>query len=157
MRVGEIRHRCKSCSALATGVTASHLARSENTRIRPRKYWARGVLPLHWTLLRRSPAAVRVAVDAKEDPVKTTEVVYKAYIAAPAQRVWEALVRPEFTRNYWGHENVSDWRPGSRWEHRAAYTGEIEFVGRVIECDPPHRLVMTWADPGSQEPYDAQS
>lgn len=89
--------------------------------------------------------------------MKTTEFVYKAYIAAPAQRVWEALVRPEFTRKYWGHENVSDWRPGSRWEHRAAYTDEIEFVGRVIECDPPHRLVMTWADPGSQEPYDAQS
>jgi len=89
--------------------------------------------------------------------VRTTEFVYKAYIAAPAQRVWEALVRPEFTRKYWGHENVSDWRPGSRWEHRAAYTDEIDLVGRVIECDPPHRLVMTWAEPTASEAFDTSS
>jgi uncharacterized protein YndB with AHSA1/START domain len=89
--------------------------------------------------------------------VKTTEFVYKAYIAAPAQRVWEALVRPS-SRASTG--DTRTFRIGGRARAgsiAAAYTDEIEFVGRVIECDPPHRLVMTWADPGSHEPYDAQS
>src|SRR5512140_3667606 len=44
--------------------------------------------------------------------------VYVTYIAAPPEHVWRVLLDGEFTRQYWGHENVSDWKPGSRWEHR---------------------------------------
>jgi len=44
--------------------------------------------------------------------------VYVIYLAAPPERVWQALLDGEFTRQYWGHENVSDWKPGSAWEHR---------------------------------------
>ena len=45
------------------------------------------------------------------------EFVYTVYIAAPVERVWNALVDGDLTRQYWGHENRSDWKPGSRWEH----------------------------------------
>ena len=45
------------------------------------------------------------------------EFVYTVYIAAPVERVWNALVDGDVTRKYWGHENRSDWQPGSRWEH----------------------------------------
>jgi len=41
--------------------------------------------------------------------------VYVIYLAAPPERVWQALLDGEFTRQYWGHENVSDWKPGSAW------------------------------------------
>jgi uncharacterized protein YndB with AHSA1/START domain len=37
-----------------------------------------------------------------------TEYVYVTYINTTPQRVWDAIVQPEFTRQYWGHENVSD-------------------------------------------------
>ena len=40
------------------------------------------------------------------------EFVYTVYIAAPAERVWNALVDGDLTRQYWGHENRSDWKPG---------------------------------------------
>jgi len=76
-----------------------------------------------------------------------TEFVYVTYIAATQQRIWDAIVRPEFTRQYWGHENLSDWKPGSRWEHRPAEGGPAKLVGQVIESLPPRRLVITWADP----------
>jgi uncharacterized protein YndB with AHSA1/START domain len=39
--------------------------------------------------------------------------VYVTYIAASPEKVWKALLDGEFTRQYWGHENVSDWKPGS--------------------------------------------
>src|SRR5262245_65475852 len=74
-----------------------------------------------------------------------TEHVYVMYIAATPKRVFDAIVKPEFARQYWGHENVSDWKVGSGWEHREGETGEVKIVGKVVECDPPSRLVITWA------------
>jgi uncharacterized protein YndB with AHSA1/START domain len=77
------------------------------------------------------------------------EFVYVTYIAAGPQRIWDALLQPEFTRQYWGHDNVSDWKPGSAWEHRdVERSGKVRLVGKVIEADAPRRLVLTWADPG---------
>ncbi len=77
----------------------------------------------------------------------STEFVYVTYIAAGRQQIWEALIRAEFTRKYWGHDNVSDWKPGSVWEHREAGSGAVKLVGSVVEFDPPRRLVLTWAAP----------
>ena len=74
-----------------------------------------------------------------------TEFIYVTYIAATQQRIWDAIVNPEFTHKYWGYDNVSDWKVGSKWEHREKETGKIGLVGKVVECDPPRRLVLTWA------------
>lgn len=73
--------------------------------------------------------------------------VYVIYIASTPERVWKALLDSEMTRQYWGRENVSDWKAGSKWEHRrfdAART--IDLVGEVIESVPPRRLVLSWAE-----------
>ena len=74
--------------------------------------------------------------------------VYVTYIDAPPETVWKALLEPEFTRQYWGYENVSDWKKGSTWEHRKADESRtLALLGDVLEADPPRRLVITWADP----------
>jgi uncharacterized protein YndB with AHSA1/START domain len=65
---------------------------------------------------------------------------------------------PRFTRQYWAHENVSDWKPGSRWEHRRTDDARtLDLVGEVVESDPPHRLVLTWADPAEEANRDKHS
>jgi uncharacterized protein YndB with AHSA1/START domain len=82
--------------------------------------------------------------------VPESRFVYEIYIAAAAETVWQALLDGEFTRQYWDHENVSDWRPGSPWEHRRADSGQVAILGEVLEASPPHRLVITWADPADR-------
>jgi len=73
--------------------------------------------------------------------------VYVIYIATTPQEVWKALLEGELTRQYWKHENVSDWKPGSKWEHIAADgKGTVKLVGKVLECVPNKRLVLTWGD-----------
>ena len=77
-----------------------------------------------------------------------TRFVYVVYIAAPARTVWKALFDPKLTAQYWQHENRSDWKKGSAWEHvRSGGRGVVDLVGTVVECVPPRRLVVTWAFP----------
>jgi len=80
--------------------------------------------------------------------VDKPQFVYVVYISASPEKVWDALVSPAATGKYWQHENVSDWRPGSRWEHRRTDEGRtLDLVGRVVESTRPRRLVVTWAFP----------
>jgi uncharacterized protein YndB with AHSA1/START domain len=79
------------------------------------------------------------------------EFVYVTYIATTPEKVWNALVDVEITRKYWQNVNVSDWRPGSRWEHRGSNKdGPLRLVGKVLESVPPRRLVLTWAFPADE-------
>ena len=78
---------------------------------------------------------------------ETTSFVYVTYILSTPEKVFEAITNPDLARRYWGHENVSDWKPGSKWEHvRANDERTVELVGKVIEVSPPSRLVITWAN-----------
>jgi uncharacterized protein YndB with AHSA1/START domain/DNA-binding transcriptional ArsR family regulator len=78
------------------------------------------------------------------------EFVYVTYIHATPERVWEALTSADLTGEFWGHNNVSDWQPGSPWEHRRTDgSGVADGGGVVLEADPPARLVMTFGEPGS--------
>jgi uncharacterized protein YndB with AHSA1/START domain/DNA-binding transcriptional ArsR family regulator len=75
--------------------------------------------------------------------------VYVTYIRATAEQVWHALTDADLTASYWGHANVSDWQPGSLWEHRRTDGSDVaDAGGRVLEVEPPRRLVMTFGDPG---------
>src|SRR5262245_41955513 len=86
-----------------------------------------------------------------------TEHVYVTYINTEQQRVWDAIIEPEFTRQYWGHDNVSDWKPGSPWKHQDVESGKVRIVGRVVEVTKPKRLVITWAAPADENNADAYS
>ncbi len=79
--------------------------------------------------------------------------VYVTYIESSAERVWGALTDADLTARYWGHSNVSDWQPGSRWEHRRTDgSGIADVAGTVLESVPPRRLVLTFDPPGDVPP-----
>ena len=97
--------------------------------------------------------AEEYAMAANADPTTTgadapvPDYVYVTYIRATAEQVWQALTDADLTARYWGHANVSDWQPGSRWEHRRADgSGVVDVVGRVLAAEPPNRLVITFED-----------
>ena len=75
--------------------------------------------------------------------------VYVSYIFSTPEKVWEALTNPDVTRRYWvNHRNASDWKVGSRWEHRDFDDPAlVDIVGTVIESDYPRRLAVSWARP----------
>ena len=84
--------------------------------------------------------------------------VYVTYIAATPEKVWNALLDAKITAQYWQHENVSDWKPGSKWEHRGIDKDRtLRLVGKVIESSPPRRLVLTWAAPVDADREEKQT
>jgi uncharacterized protein YndB with AHSA1/START domain len=76
--------------------------------------------------------------------VPNTAHVYEIFVHAPIERVWDALLDPEYTRQYFhGTTFVTDRQPGS--SYRNVLPGDRDAVEGVIELiEPPHRLVMTW-------------
>jgi uncharacterized protein YndB with AHSA1/START domain len=102
---------------------------------------------------------------AETETMVTTQV-YRVYIKASPQAVWDAITKPEWTERYgYGSRVEYDLRPGGRYrafsteEMKAARaemgggpTPDVIVDGEVIEADPPHRLVQTWRmlmDPGT--------
>ncbi len=90
--------------------------------------------------------------------------VYVSYIATTPETLWQAFVDTDVMRQYWmgstdcARVNVSDWRPGSRWEHqRMDDARTVDIVGKVVESDPPRRLVFTWARPSEAEDHTKHS
>ena len=67
--------------------------------------------------------------------------VYVSYIESTPEKIWNALSDPEMTRRYWfDHENVSDWKVGSKWQHiLKGETDKVHVVGKVLESDPPRK------------------
>lgn len=89
---------------------------------------------------------------------RKSSFVYVTFIRSTPEKVFEAITKPEVARRYWGHENVSDWKPGSRWEHvRANAERTVNIVGKVVEATPPSRLVLSWASPAQAEDPAAYS
>jgi uncharacterized protein YndB with AHSA1/START domain/DNA-binding transcriptional ArsR family regulator len=96
-------------------------------------------------------AALDAIKDRAEEYAMTDEpvpsYVYVTYIRATPQQVWRALTDADLTARYWGHANVSDWQPGSTWEHRRVDgSGKVDVVGRVVAAEPPTRLAVTFED-----------
>lgn len=73
-----------------------------------------------------------------------SKFVYVTYIRTTPEKLWAALIEPEFTKQYWaGTYQVSDWKIGSDWKIMIP-DGRIGDSGKVLEFDPPRRLVVSW-------------
>lgn len=90
--------------------------------------------------------------------VERTSFVYVTFIAAAPEKVFEAITSADISARYWGHANVSDWQPGSRWEHvRNDEARTVELVGRVVEHNPPSKLVISWVNQSQEGDPEAYS
>jgi uncharacterized protein YndB with AHSA1/START domain len=70
--------------------------------------------------------------------------VYVTKIRTTPQKLWDALRKPEFTRQYFfGVTQESDWKVGSSWK-MIGENGNVTDAGEVLEIDPPRRLVLKW-------------
>lgn len=70
--------------------------------------------------------------------------VYVTYIRTTPEKLWQALLEPEFTRQYWfetWHE--SEWKRGASWQLRIP-DERIGHSGEVLEIEPQRRLVLSW-------------
>ncbi|HTJ76355.1 MAG TPA: SRPBCC domain-containing protein [Acidimicrobiales bacterium] len=92
-----------------------------------------------------------------DDSVTTATQVYRVYIKATAEAIWQAITDPEWSQRYgYGGYVHYDLRPGGALtvnpseEMRAASAAmgyeipDVIIDGEVIEADPPHKLVTTW-------------
>ncbi len=92
------------------------------------------------------------------DMMVTTQV-YRVYIKATPQAIWDAITKPEWTARY-GYGGTAEWepelKPGAKYrgltsdamKAAGAQMGrpvpDVAVDGEVIEADPPNRLVQTW-------------
>jgi uncharacterized protein YndB with AHSA1/START domain len=73
-------------------------------------------------------------------PKSKIELTYEMYLAAPAEKVWKALVEGEQTQRYfYGTRLHSSLEPGSPLSYLAGETRMVE--GRVLEIERGKKLV----------------
>jgi uncharacterized protein YndB with AHSA1/START domain len=74
----------------------------------------------------------------------SSEFVYVTYIRTTPEKLWRALMDPEFTRRYWCEtRQESQWKPGAPWRIMIP-DGRVADSGEVVEIEPPRRLVLKW-------------
>jgi uncharacterized protein YndB with AHSA1/START domain len=80
------------------------------------------------------------------------EFVYVSYILTTPEKLWAALTRGEFTKQYWyGRRIESAWTAGSPVAFYDRDSNVVTDRGEVVECDPPRRLIYTFRPEFSEE------
>lgn len=81
------------------------------------------------------------------------EIVSEIQIAAPPERVFQALVDPRQVVRWWGQTGIyrctefqNDLRVGGKWRcvGRRGDGGAFEANGEYLQIDSPRLLVQTW-------------
>ncbi len=79
------------------------------------------------------------------------KTVYVTYIAATPEKVWQALIDPAFTRQYFFGFAINIEPRASGAFRLLAGDGSTHIGGEVVEWTPPRRLVVTWRVAGMRE------
>ena len=89
------------------------------------------------------------ALISSDNDVVTVEV----FIAAPRERVFQAITDPRQTMKWWGQEGkirLSEFHMdvcvGGKWScsGQSANMGGIAIHGEFLEVDPPRKIAYTW-------------
>ena len=71
-------------------------------------------------------------------------IAYAIYIASTPEKIWQALTTAEFSKQYFsGFAIEAELRVGGAFVARAP-DGSVHISGKVVECDPPRKLTVTW-------------
>lgn len=81
-----------------------------------------------------------------------TTQVFRIYIKASPEAIWEAITSPDWNARYGYHTpGEYDLRPGGAYRSFATEemkaigdTPDVIVDGEVQHADPPHKLVQTW-------------
>jgi uncharacterized protein YndB with AHSA1/START domain len=80
-------------------------------------------------------------------------VLAEVFIAAPPERVFQAITDPKQMPLWWGQQGLyrvtqwkADLRPGGKWQSDGVGVDGSSFrvEGEYLEVDPPRLLVHTW-------------
>lgn len=107
--------------------------------------------------------AVKTHTEKSKSPVFTSvtpdqdAVVSETHIAAPPERVFEALIDPKQVMQWWSSEQCPietftfEARRGGHWTYDTSNTkinvggiNKFHCEGEVVEYDPPRALAYTW-------------
>lgn len=76
--------------------------------------------------------------------MSNSRFVYVIYIRTTAQKLWQGLTDPDFTRRYWCDTwQDCQWKAGAEWRLMIP-DGRVGDSGEVLEIEPPRRLVLKW-------------
>jgi uncharacterized protein YndB with AHSA1/START domain len=86
-----------------------------------------------------------------EERTVTTTQVYRVYIKATPQAIWDAITKPEWTDRYgYGGTVEGALQAGAPYRilagagmQAAGVSGPV-IDGELLEVDPPRKLVQTW-------------
>lgn len=90
---------------------------------------------------------------ASQQAPNSDEIVSEISIAAPPERVLQALVDPSQVVQWWGQTGIyrctkfeSDLRVGGEWRSLGLDGNgrQFEITGEYLEVDPPRLLSSTW-------------
>ena len=77
--------------------------------------------------------------------------VYEIYIRTTPEKLWRAITNPAFTKQYFYEQAVeSSCEKGAPYSHRTS-DGTLMIEGKIVEIDPPHRLVQTFSCPAKED------
>jgi uncharacterized protein YndB with AHSA1/START domain len=73
-----------------------------------------------------------------------SQFVYVIYIRTTPEKLWEALTKPEFTRQFWaGTWQDCEWKQGASWKLMIP-DGRLGDSGEVVELEPLKKIALTW-------------
>lgn len=80
-----------------------------------------------------------------------TTQIYRVFIKAAPQAIWNAITTPEWTQRYgYGLRDEFELRAGGQYRGYANAgmlamgAPDVVVDGEVVEADPPRKLVITW-------------
>ena len=88
---------------------------------------------------------LKQALEGGNNMAAPAKQVYQVYIRATPEQVWDAITKPEFTAQYfYGSRVQTSGVAGSAFRHFAPDAMTLWADDRVVESEPPRRLVHTF-------------
>lgn len=94
-----------------------------------------------------------------EIPPDQPLILWRRFVKAPPELVWEVFTEARHLRNFWGPRALEtvicdvDVRPGGAWRHvvRAPDGSEHGFHGEYVTVAPPRQLTQTFVYEGAPD------